>query len=234
MLWIAGVAPLHLTQAYLASATALLVFGFFAAKQQHAYSPIIKNANAHTHVDWGRLSVVAILLMFTVGTNVLVNVYAPHSAEAYPWIGAALWLGLFCTSAIRRHDWELVKPTAVSSVFLLLLVLSASLLPVDALPIASWQSTLGIGFVSALLNNIPLTALAIQQGGYDWPLLAYAVGFGGSLLWFGSSAGVAVVSMFPEGRNTAQWLKQGWHVLLAFVVSFFVMLAITGWHPQSL
>jgi len=43
-----------------------------------------------------------------------------------------------------------------------------------------------------VFDNIPLTRLALEQGGYDWAALAYAVGFGGSMLWFGSSAGVAV------------------------------------------
>ena len=28
------------------------------------------------------------------------------------------------------------------------------------------------------------------------------------------------------------WLKAGWHVALAYVISFFVMLAVIGWHPQ--
>jgi len=50
-------------------------------------------------------------------------------------------------------------------------------MPAEALPAASWQSTLGLGFVSAVFDNIPLTALALSQGGYDWGFLAYAVGF---------------------------------------------------------
>ncbi|MEO8923921.1 MAG: hypothetical protein ABI330_14055, partial [Caldimonas sp.] len=62
-------------------------------------------------------------------------------------------------------------------------------------------------------------------------LLAYAVGFGGSMIWFGSSAGVAVATMFPEARNVGLWLRYGWHVSLAYVVGFFVMLALLGFHP---
>src|SRR6185312_10843236 len=49
----------------------------------------------------------------------------------------------------------------------------------DRLPQPSWQTALGLGFVSALFDNIPLTALALKQGGYDWGYLAFAVGFGG-------------------------------------------------------
>ena len=102
-------------------------------------------------------------------------------------------------------------------------------MPVRALPQASWPVALGAGFVSAVFDNIPLTALALKQGGYDWGYLAYAVGFGGSLLWFGSSAGVALADMFPEARSARNWLVQGWHVALAYVVGFFVMLGVLGW-----
>jgi Na+/H+ antiporter NhaD/arsenite permease-like protein len=104
-------------------------------------------------------------------------------------------------------------------------------MPVDRLPAASWVTTLGLGLVSSVFDNIPLTKLALDQGGYDWGLLAYAVGFGGSMLWFGSSAGVAVASRFPEARSTLGWLRGGWHVPLAFIAGFAVQLAIAGWNP---
>ena len=35
--------------------------------------------------------------------------------------------------------------------------------------------------------------------------LAYAVGFGGSMIWFGSSAGVAVAGLMPEAKSAARW-----------------------------
>ena len=87
-------------------------------------------------------------------------------------------------------------------VFLLALVTCASLMPVEELPAASWQTALGLGFLSAVFDNIPLTALALKQGGYDWGFLAYAVGFGGSMIWFGSSAGVALATMYPEANRS--------------------------------
>ena len=92
---------------------------------------------------------------------------------------------------------------------------------------------LGLGFVSAVFDNIPLTALALKQGGYDWGFLAYAVGFGGSMIWFGSSAGVALSNMYPEAQSAVAWLLGGWHVTVAYVVGFFVMLAVLGWHPDQ-
>ena len=91
--------------------------------------------------------------------------------------------------------------TFKGTIFLLALVTCASLMPVEKLPAASWQTALGLGFVSAVFDNIPLTALALKQGGYDWGFLAYAVGFGGSMIWFGSSAGVALSNMYPEAKS---------------------------------
>jgi len=87
--------------------------------------------------------------------------------------------------------------------------------------------------VSAVFNNIPLTALALQQGGYDWPLIAFAVGFGGSMIWFGSSAGVAISSLYPEAKSTGLWLREGWHVTLAYVLGFTAMMLILGWQPKD-
>jgi Na+/H+ antiporter NhaD/arsenite permease-like protein len=106
-------------------------------------------------------------------------------------------------------------------------------MPVEKLPAPAWQTTLGLGFVSAVFDNIPLTALALKQGGYDWGMLAYAVGFGGSMIWFGSSAGVAISNMYPQAKSVGQWLRHGWHVALAYVAGFLVMLALVGWHPTD-
>ena len=118
-----------------------------------------------------------------------------------------------------------------SSIFLLSLVLIASMMPVERLPLASSHTALGLGFLSAVFDNIPLTALALKQGGYDWGGLAYAVGFGGSMIWFGSSAGVAISSIFPEARSVLAWIKGGWFVAVAYVAGFSVMLMVIGWHP---
>jgi len=233
MMWIDGISPGSVFHAYTAAGIALLIIGYFGARQQHAYSPIIKHAHGHTHVDWGRLFIVGTMLVFAVATNVIINLKFPELAEHFPFIGVAVWAAIILTIPVRRHDWELLPETIKGSVFLLSLVTCASMMPVEELPLASWQSALTLGFVSAVFDNIPLTALALRQGGYDWGILAYAVGFGGSMLWFGSSSGVALASMYPEARSAGQWLKQGWHVTAAYVVGFFFMLAVLGWHPEA-
>jgi Na+/H+ antiporter NhaD/arsenite permease-like protein len=233
MMWIAGVPAIQVVDAYVAAGLALFVCGIPAALQQHRYSPITKDAAATAAIDWVRLGVVAIILAAAILTNVTVNLKFNHLSDSFPFIGAAVWIAILVTAPLRKPDWGLLPGAFLGSIFLLSLILCASLMPVERLPLASWQTALGLGFVSAVFDNIPLTALALNQGGYDWGYLAYAVGFGGSMIWFGSSAGVALSNIFPEAKSVGRWLRYGWHVTLAYVVGFFFMLAIMGWAPDA-
>jgi len=234
MMWIAGVSPASVFEAILASAVALAIFGYFAARQQHAHSPILKHAHEHTHIDWGRILIVALILVFAMTTNIVVNTHYTSVSDSFPFIGVAVWAAILVTIPVRRHDWEVLGESVKGTIFLLSLVTCASMMPVEKLPAASWQTAFGLGFVSAVFDNIPLTALAIRQDGYDWGFLAYAVGFGGSMLWFGSSAGVALSNMYPEAKSVGQWLRHGWHVAVAYVISFMCLVAFLGWHPEPL
>lgn len=233
MMWIAGVSPVQVLDAYIASAVAVCVSGVVAAKQQHAYSPILKSSHQHTHVDWARVGIVGLILSFAIITNVVVNLKFNYLADDFPFIGVAVWAAIGLSIILRRPDWEVLPETAKGTVFLLSLVLCASMMPVEELPSASMVVALGLGFVSAVFDNIPLTALAIKQGGYDWGILAYAVGFGGSMVWFGSSAGVALSNMYPEAKSVGQWLRHGWHVAVAYVAGFAVIAAVLGWVPEA-
>ena len=232
MMWIDGVSPLSVLHAYVGAGAALLVLGIPAAIQQQRYSPILRHEHQHVHIDWPRVSIVAFILATAIIVNVTINVQFPDSSGSFPFIGAAVGAALFLSTAVRRPDWEIVPEAAKGSIFLLSLVLCATLMPVEKLPAASWQTALGLGFVSAVFDNIPLTALALKQGGYDWGMLAYAVGFGGSMVWFGSSAGVALSNLYPESRSVLLWLKHGWHVTVAFIVGFGALLIVLGWQPH--
>ncbi len=231
MMWIHGVSPVEVLRCFGAALFALFVFGVPAARTQHRYSPIIKNAHSHTQVDWPRMGIVFFILSLAMTTNVLVNQFLREESGAFPYIGAAVWLAILMTIPVRRHDWELIPQNMKGTCFLLALVAMASMMPVDSLPAPSWQSAMGLGAVSAMFDNIPLTALALKQGGYDWGFLAYAVGFGGSMLWFGSSAGVALSNMYPEARSVGLWLRHGWPIAVAYVLSYLLMLVSIGWNP---
>ena len=150
----------------------------------------------------------------------------------FPALG--VWIAIGIGTFVRETDWKEVKNAIAGSIFLLSLVTCASLMPVEELPVASWQTAFSLGFVSAVFDNIPLTKLALEQNGYDWGMLAYAVGFGGSMIWFGSSAGVAITTKFHEARSVFSWIKSGWHIIVAYILGFFVLLFFMGWEPQPL
>ena len=219
MIWLAKVSPLEVAEAAIGAVVAIAFFGMFAAKQQNDLQPLVRGTGESKHVDMANLGIVLLILVGAIGTNL--------------WIGlpaAGVWGAILLGALVRKPDWKVVAPAAVGACFLLSLVLSASMMPVDSLPVASPWSALGLGVVSAFFDNIPLTALAIKQGGYDWGFLAFCVGYGGSMLWFGSSAGVAISGLFPEAKSAKNWLVNGWHVAVGYFLGFFAMLAIIGWH----
>ncbi len=231
MMWIAGVSPLAVLKAYVASAAALVVCGVVASLQQQRHSPIVRDVKAGVAIDLVRVGIVVFILAMAITVNVVVNRGFTQYADAFPFLGVTVWAAIGLSALVRRPDLSAAADALKGSVFLLCLVLCASMMPVERLPGASWQTALGLGFVSAVFDNIPLTELALVQGGYDWGYLAYAVGYGGSMLWFGSSAGVALSNMYPEARSVGRWLRHGWSVALAYVIGFAVLLAFVPWTP---
>jgi Na+/H+ antiporter NhaD/arsenite permease-like protein len=221
LMWIDGVNPVWVMHAFVASIAGFFIFGIFGSIQQHKYQPIIKDPKPGIRIDWGKIMIVALILVGAIMTNFLLD---------FPALG--VWIAILIGSLFRKTPWGELKKAWMGTVFLMSLVTIASMMPVEELPPASWHTAFILGFVSAVFDNIPLTKLCLEQGGYDWGILAYSVGFGGSMIWFGSSAGVALSNMYPEAKDTVNYVKSGWHVALAYVVSFFVMLGVVGWNPH--
>lgn len=220
MMWLEGVPPLALLPAFIAALAAFAVFGVIGAVAQHRYAPITRNAATELTIDWVRVVIVIGVLATIISANVGSNLFFPGLGRAAPLLGLAIWISILIALFVRVVDWSVAPDAAKGALFLIALVALASLIPVDTLPPPSWPTAFGLGLVSSVFDNIPLTVLALRQGGYDWALLAYAVGFGGSMVWFGSSAGVALTSQFPEGRSLLAWMRGGWHVVLGYVVGF--------------
>lgn len=233
MMWVAGVSPMRVFEAIIGATLVLFIFGIPAAIQQHKYSPILRTAHEHTHIDWVRVGIVLLILSFAVMTNVIMNSQFTEYIGRLPFLGMAVWIAILLSVPMRRPDWEVLPEAFRGALFLLALVLCASMMPVEQLPSPSWQTAFGLGFLSSVFDNIPLTALALKQGGYDWGFLAYTVGFGGSMIWFGSSSGVAISNMYPEARSVGKWLRHGWPIPIAYVVGFFVMLIFWQWHADT-
>lgn len=221
LMWIDGVNPLWVTHAFIASIASFLIFGSIGSIIQDKYHRIQKDEKSGIKVNVTKLIVVGLILVGAILTNYFLD---------FPALG--VWIAILFGALLTTTPWHELKSSWKGTVFLMSLVATASLMPVEELPAASWFTAFVLGFVSAVFDNIPLTKLCLEQGGYDWGVLAYAVGFGGSMIWFGSSAGVALSNMYPEAKNTINYIKNGWFVILSYVVGFFVMLAIVGWNPH--
>lgn len=222
LMWIDGVNPLDITHAYFAAIPALFIFGIPASIIQDRYNRISKDASKTAKIDSVKILIVALILIGAILTNYFMD---------FPAVG--VWIAILIGSLLRKAPWDEIPKSLQGTIFLVALVTCASLMPVDELPAATWQTAFLLGFVSAVFDNIPLTKLCLEQGGYDWGVLAYTVGFGGSMLWFGSSAGVALSNLFPEMRSVVDYVKNGWFVIVAYIIGFFIMLGIAGWHPNT-
>jgi Na+/H+ antiporter NhaD/arsenite permease-like protein len=223
MMWIDGVSPLNVVHAFIAAGSALLIFGWFASYQQDKLQKIeLKPTAEKVKVDYKKILLVFLIIVGAVVSNFLYDM---------PALG--VWVVIMLGPLLTKIPWGELRHSILGSIFLLGLVFSASMMPVEELPLASWGTAFFLGFLSSVFDNIPLTKLCLEQGHYDWGMVAYSVGFGGSMIWFGSSAGVAITNKFPEARNMVQWAKNGWHVALAYVAGFFILLYTMGWEPAD-
>lgn len=220
LMWIAGISPSNVLHAYIGSIGAFAFFSVLASIQQNKFQKIINQDKHHLPIDEKKLFVVILILIFTILANWRFD---------FPALG--VWMAILLGATFCKTPWKEIKKSWQGTIFLMALVTSASLMPVEKLPPASWLTTLALGFISAIFDNIPLTKICLDQGGYDWGILAYAVGYGGSMIWFGSSAGVALSNQFPQLRSTTSYLKGGWFIIPSYLVGFFLLLLIMGWNP---
>jgi Na+/H+ antiporter NhaD/arsenite permease-like protein len=89
--------------------------------------------------------------------------------------------------------------------------------------------TVLMGWASAVIDNVPLTAVAIDTVPTDdprlWSLLAYAVGTGGSHLVIGSAAGVVAMGRVQGLTSIAYARIASIPVLLAYLAGIGVWIA---------
>lgn len=222
MMWIDGVSAFNVLHGFIAAGIALLFFAWFASHQQDKFQRIQKDARSGLKIDWMKIFNVGLILAGAIISNILYDM---------PALG--VWIAIIIGATIRPVPWKEVPGAIKGTIFLLCLVTCASMMPVEELPNASWFTALMLGFLSAVFDNIPLTKLCLDQGHYDWGMLAYTVGFGGSMIWFGSSAGVAITNKFQEARHVGRWVKNGWYVAVAYLIGFFTLYFIMGWEPAD-
>ena len=147
MMWIDGVSPLSVLEAFVAASRRDRDFrhsGGVPAARLFADQETSRRADCRSNgrgsASSRRSSIVAIL------ANVIANIRFPALLDLIPVIGLAVWVVILVTAPLRRPDWEVMPETFMGTIFLLALVTCASMMPVEKLPLASWQTAFGLGF----------------------------------------------------------------------------------------
>jgi Na+/H+ antiporter NhaD/arsenite permease-like protein len=89
---------------------------------------------------------------------------------------------------------------------------------------------IGVGFLSAVVDNVPVMSAVLKANPAidhaQWMLVTLTAGIGGSLISFGSAAGVGVMGKMQGIYTFSSHLKLAWTVLVGYIVS------ITIWYVQ--
>jgi len=84
-------------------------------------------------------------------------------------------------------------------------------------------TNIGVGFLSAIVDNVPVMS-AILKSSPDmdlsqWMLVTMTAGVGGSLISFGSAAGVGVMGRLHGIYTFGSHMKHAWTILVGYIVS---------------
>lgn len=96
---------------------------------------------------------------------------------------------------------------------------------------------IGIGFLSAIVDNVPVMSAVLKANPTidhaQWMLVTMTAGIGGSLISFGSAAGVGVMGKMHGIYTFASHIKLAWTVLVGYAVSvavWYFQFFILGWY----
>ena len=87
-------------------------------------------------------------------------------------------------------------------------------------------SNIGVGFLSAIVDNVPVMSAVLkaspEMGLDQWMLVTLAAGIGGSMISFGSAAGVGVMGKLRGIYTFASHMKYAWTIVVGYVISMIV------------
>ncbi len=101
--------------------------------------------------------------------------------------------------------------------------------------IGSTASNIGVGFLSALIDNVPVMSAILKSSpnmGHDqWMLVTMTAGIGGSIISFGSAAGVGVMGRMAGIYTFASHMRHAWTILVGYgtsVAIWYVQFELMG------
>ena len=92
--------------------------------------------------------------------------------------------------------------------------------------VGSTAANIGVGFISAIVDNVPVMSAILkaspQMGIDQWLLVTMTAGIGGSLISFGSAAGVGVMGRMRGIYTFGSHLRLAWTVLAGYILSLLL------------
>lgn len=96
-------------------------------------------------------------------------------------------------------------------------------------------TNIGVGFISAVIDNVPVMSAILKSSpdmGIDqWLLVTLTAGIGGSLISFGSAAGVGVMGRLKGIYTFGSHMRLAWTVLAGYILSlllWYIQFEIMG------
>jgi Na+/H+ antiporter NhaD/arsenite permease-like protein len=92
--------------------------------------------------------------------------------------------------------------------------------------IGATAGNMGVGFLSAVVDNVPVMSAVLkanpEMGLDQWMLVTLTAGIGGSLISFGSAAGVGVMGRLRGIYTFGSHMKYAWMILVGYIVSMII------------
>jgi len=102
----------------------------------------------------------------------------------------------------------------------------------------TWAN-ISVGFLSAIVDNVPVMSAVLKASPEmvhaQWMLVVMTAGIGGSLISFGSAAGVGVMGKLHGIYTFSSHMKFAWTILVGYIISisvWYVQFEIFGFGAQ--
>lgn len=228
LLWINGISQIELLPAFIPSFTCIMTtifLGIWLKRDGHQH---VAFPDGGIDVTWWRF----FMILMCIGSAFLCN---------FKWGFPCLGIVPLILLTAKEWKWSPIKEGVSACCFLLPLIVSAGfinlalVIPHDVL--RSNGMIVSSTWISAVIDNIPVTKMFLEANVGHWAMLAFCVGVGGSFTYFGSTTSVAVIETYHKdvleelqkdrySNLFVYWAVRGWFMWPTIVASVFAGLLI--------
>ena len=227
-LWIKGIPQIQLLPAFVPSFVCLLMTVFLGVWMRKGGHKHVVFPGDKIDVTWWR---------FFMIIGCIVGAFTCNFMWGFPCLGIVPLILL----TAKEWQWAPIKEGSSAASFLLPLIVAAGfinlglVIPHDTL--VSTGMVISTAWISAIIDNIPVTKVLFEAHVGHWALLAFCVGVGGSFTYFGSTTSVAVIEGYHDDVKAelakdkysnlfVYWIVRGWFMWPVIIVSILAGLLI--------